>query len=194
MKYILLILCILLMTHGIAQNENKLPFQEIIEVPENYSTGSIIARMIDGLGYRYYWATDALTEKDLTYSPSKGSRNSLETLQHIYDLSVTIKNVASKKVNLRPSVKSELSFEELRKATLLNLKEARELFLATTNVEEHKVTFESPEKTSEYPFWNFLNGPLADAIYHTGQVVSFRRATGNPMNSSVKVFTGKNTE
>ena len=29
-----------------------------------------------------------------------------------------------------------------------------------------------------------------DAIYHTGQIVSFRRTTGNPIDSSVNVFMG----
>jgi hypothetical protein len=44
---------------------------------------------------------------------------------------------------------------------------------------------------AEYPLWNMLNGPLADAIYHTGQIVTFRRTTGNPSNKRVNVFRGR---
>lgn len=36
-----------------------------------------------------------------------------------------------------------------------------------------------------------LNGPIADALWHVGQVVSFRRSSGNPFNSKVSVFSGK---
>lgn len=46
-------------------------------------------------------------------------------------------------------------------------------------------------KRSEFPFWNMLNGPIADALWHVGQVVSFRRSSGNPFNSKVSVFSGK---
>ncbi|MBL4709446.1 MAG: hypothetical protein JKY48_13495 [Flavobacteriales bacterium] len=194
MKSLLFTLSILLMTSSIAQDKKELPFVEISETPKNHSAGSTVSRMIDGLGYRYYWASEALTNENLNYKPSEDSRNTIETIQHIYDLSVTIKNVAAKKVNLRPYVKSKLSYEELREATLFNLKEASELFAKTEHVEEHVVAFQKADKTNEYPFWNFLNGPLADAIYHTGQIVSFRRTSGNPMSNKVRVFTGKNAE
>ena len=39
--------------------------------------------------------------------------------------------------------------------------------------------------------WNQINGPIADALWHCGQVVSFRRASGNPYNSKASLFTGK---
>ncbi len=45
--------------------------------------------------------------------------------------------------------------------------------------------------TVEYPFWNNINGPIADAIWHVGQVVSFRRSSGNPFPKGVSVLTGK---
>jgi hypothetical protein len=30
------------------------------------------------------------------------------------------------------------------------------------------------------PFWHLINGPMADALTHTGQISSFRRLAGNP--------------
>ena len=41
------------------------------------------------------------------------------------------------------------------------------------------------------PFWNLINGPFSDIIYHTGQVVAFRRISGNPINPGVNVFVGQ---
>ncbi|HNP07210.1 MAG TPA: hypothetical protein PKN99_06270 [Cyclobacteriaceae bacterium] len=53
------------------------------------------------------------------------------------------------------------------------------------------MVFQSGDKKTEYPFWNLLNGPIADAIWHVGQVVSFRRSSGNPINSKAEVLLGK---
>ncbi|MFT7499284.1 MAG: hypothetical protein ACI8QP_001887, partial [Porticoccaceae bacterium] len=44
---------------------------------------------------------------------------------------------------------------------------------------------------SEYPFWDLINGPIEDAVWHSGQLVSFRRSSGNPMNPKVNFLTGK---
>ena len=44
---------------------------------------------------------------------------------------------------------------------------------------------------SEFPLWNLINGPIQDAVWHSGQVVAFRRASGNPINSKISVFNGK---
>ncbi|MEN8845082.1 MAG: hypothetical protein ABF261_02240, partial [Candidatus Arcticimaribacter sp.] len=57
-----------------------------------------------------------------------------------------------------------------------------------------QVIFQRGTEQYRYPIWNMLNGPLADAIYHTGQVVSFRRTTGNPIQKGVNVFIGKTKE
>jgi len=35
-----------------------------------------------------------------------------------------------------------------------------------------------------------LNGPIADALTHVGQVISFRRTSGNPIPKGVNVFMG----
>jgi hypothetical protein len=53
-----------------------------------------------------------------------------------------------------------------------------------------KIIFDRGGKISDYPLWNLLNGPLADAINHVGQIVSFRRSAGNPIPAGVNVFRG----
>jgi hypothetical protein len=62
------------------------------------------------------------------------------------------------------------------------------------NLEELKIVVKRGEETSDFPFWNLINGPIADAIYHCGQIVSYRRSSVNPSNPKVSVFTGKTRE
>lgn len=62
------------------------------------------------------------------------------------------------------------------------------------DMEDFNIIFQRGENKSEFPFWNLLNGPIADAIYHVGQVVSQRRTSGNPLSSKVNVFSGKTRE
>ena len=74
--------------------QDSLPLQEIPAYPSDPSSGNVIARMVQGLGYRYYWATQDLRAEDLSYRPSADASSSLETLQHIYGLAEVIANTA----------------------------------------------------------------------------------------------------
>ena len=71
------------------------------------------------------------------------------------------------------------------------LEKAANIFRTATDLKEHTIIFLSGENTSEFPFWNQINGPIEDAVWHCGQVISFRRSSGNPYNSKASVFTGK---
>ncbi|WP_082995019.1 MULTISPECIES: hypothetical protein [Aquimarina] len=172
-----------------------MPYQQIPEYPENYSSGNIISRLIDGLGYRYYWATDNLADSDLKYKPSAEGYNTYETIEHIYWLSIMITNTAQNlpSIRLTPNDLSPLNFDILRKKTLYNLKKASELYAKNTkdDIDNYMIVIQSDGYKGEFPFWHMINGPISDALYHTGQIVSFRRTTGNPIDPKVNVFTGK---
>ncbi len=170
-----------------------LPYSEIPEYPSEYSSGKVVARMIDGLGFRYYWATEGLTDKDLNYRPTEESRTVLEVLQHIYGMSEMILNAPSATPNIRPADFSKYSFAELRKMTLVNLEKASKIITEkkSDDFNDFQVIFQREEQQSSFPYWNLLNGMLSDCIYHTGQVTMLRRVTGNPINPNVSVFTGK---
>ena len=175
--------------------EEALPYYEIPEYPAEYNAGTVVSRMIDGLGFRYYWATKGLRAEDLAYKPSETNRTIDETIEHLYNLSRVIYNSAIKKSNDRSrSQENNLSFEAKRAMTLKNLKQASEIFLEVTDLTEHKVVFVTGSGIREYPFWNQINGPIEDAVWHCGQVVALRRASGNPFDSSVSVFQGKKRE
>ncbi len=177
------------------QKESPLPFSQIPDYPETYTAGTVVARMLDGLGFRYYWATQGLGESDLAYKPSEDSRTIDETIDHVYNLVQVIHNSAIKQPNDRTSrQETNLSFRAKRAMTLQLLEKARNILIEETTLDDHKVVFLTPSGASEYPFWNQINGPIADAIWHSGQIVMMRRAAGNPMPRGVSVFRGVRTK
>ena len=178
---------------GHMQSQDQLPFKSIPQYPDNYKSGNIIQRMIQGLGYRYYWATEGLTDKDLKYRPSNKAMSAFETLEHIYGLAETINNTSLKKVNYRPYGDAPENFESIRRETLNHLQLAANRFsdLSYDEISDNEIIFETNDIKTVFPLWNLINGQISDAIYHTGQIVSFRRTTGNPMKKGVNVFIGK---
>ena len=186
--YFLLIYVFSLNVSSSAQSE--LPYKEIPSYPANYTQGTVMSRMIDGLGYRYYWATENLRALDLDFKPDTLARSTFETMEHIYGLSFMILNASKNQVNERRDP-VQMTAKDLRLATLYNLKSASEAMALVENLDELTILFEGSTGREALPFWHVLNGPLADAIYHTGQMVSFRRTSGNPMNPKVNVFMGK---
>lgn len=174
-------------------NSEALPFEEIPVAPENYTGGNVVARMVEGLGFRFHWASKDLREEDLAYKPSADARSCRETLEHIYGLSKTVYNASINAPNTGNEELSGWTYEALRTETLKLLKKASENYrgMYMHEVEKLKVIFSRGDSSSEYPFWNMINGPIADAIYHTGQLVTFRRSTGNPIDANISQFTGK---
>ena len=188
--YLIILICLTIHIQMNAQQDKALPYAEIPEAPGRYTPGSVVSRIIDGLGFRYYWASEGLRAEDLEYRPSPDARTSEETLDHILGLSEVILNSALKKVN-EPREYDELSYEQKRALTLSNLERASTIFRSAEDLDAHKVIFKGKEANREFPLWNQINGPISDAIWHCGQLVSMRRASGNPFNSKVSVFTGK---
>ena len=172
-----------------SQNQD-LPYYEIPEAPESYNQGSIAARMIDGLGFRYFWATEGLREADLNFKPNNDARTSEETIDHVLDLSNVIVNSALNKTNQKID-HTKLSFSEKRKLTLENLKTAADILREAKDLSKFQIVFSRNDETVTYPFWNQINGPISDAIWHCGQLVLLRRSSGNPFNSKASVFSGK---
>ena len=193
MKSIILIVitCCLFSVNVQNKMEEKLPYHEIPEHEVEYTAGTVVARMIDGLGFRFYWATEGLRVEDLAFKPSEAARTTDETVDHIYGLTKVIYNSAIKEPNGKTAKDEDLTFEEKRKRTLVMLEKAANIFRTATDLKEHTIVFQRGENTSEFPFWNQINGPIEDAVWHCGQVISFRRSSGNPYNSKASVFTGK---
>lgn len=169
-------------------------YYQIPNAPTAFNEHTAIARVVDGLGFRYYWATEGLRDADLSFAPAEGSRNSRATLEHIFSLSGVVLNSIKIIPNGGNSVDSKtFSWEELRYQTLKRIKEASDLLKSEDHdaMGDYSMIFQRGDTQNAYPFWNVLNGPLADALWHVGQVVSYRRLSGNPFDGKVSVLSGK---
>ena len=165
---------------------DSLPYAAFPPAPAHYSAAAVVSRLLDGLGFRYYWATEGLRPIDLAFRPTAEARTSQETLEHIYSLSDMVITVIGG--GQTPPAQPK-TFGELRKATLENIMKASTLIAGYSDADMEKITVDFSGQ--KLPFWNMINGPISDCLWHIGQVVTFRRSSGNPFSSKVEVFLGK---
>ncbi len=163
-------------------------FYEIKKFDENYSNKAIVSRFIHSVGFRYYWATEGLRDEDLKYKPSETGINTRETLEHIYGLSIMIHNGFHNKEITRSKSYPDLTYDELRKATLDLLKNTIMLLdnFSENDFQNNKIIFGK----QSYDLYNLFHGPISDSLYHIGQIVTFRRSSGNPIPIGVNHFLG----
>lgn len=185
MKIFTLIVCLHFSFIGLSQEIEDLPYYELPAYADQFTAGTMAARMVDALGFRYFWATESLNETDLIFRPSDEVRSTEETIDHILDLSFVIVNSTIHQTNGKNDV-STLSFADKRKQTLINLKTAADILRTSDDISQFKIIFGD----REIPFWNQVNGPIADAIWHCGQISSNRRTSGNPINSKINFMMG----
>ncbi len=173
---------------------NDLPYFEIPDYPESWAAPNIVARFVDGFGFRFYWATADLAPDDFQFKPSENARSIDETLRHIHSLTAMIEHILAGKSYVLRQPPAEGTAAEIRAKTLHAIQRISDKLKndASINFEETPIKFQTSKKDLEYPFWHVLNGLLADAVYHVGQIVSFRRTLGKPMEEGVNVFLGKN--
>lgn len=186
MKTVVVFICFVFLKVNLnAQETETLPYYQLPEYSETFTAGTVAARLVDGLGFRYYWASAHLNGEDLLYKPQEDSRTTGETIDHILDLSYVIVNATLKQANSKNDL-SLMSFEDKRKQTLYNLQIAADILRVSDDISQFYI-ISGDRKT---PFWNAINGPISDAIWHCGQIASYRRASGNPINPKVNHFMG----
>jgi len=109
----------LLITLSMNAQQEQLPFYEIGEYPSEFSSTNVVSRMIEGLGYRFYWATESLNEDNLNYKPSQDSRSTFEVIEHIYGLTLAmVLTIDGKEFDFS---QDKLDYQGLREKTLKNL-------------------------------------------------------------------------
>jgi hypothetical protein len=163
-----------------------LPYHNLPACPDQITAPAIIARFLDGLGFRYRWATEGLTESDLQFRPVEGSMDMMEVLGHIYRIAVSADHFFDgKKTTEKPE-----TFPDMRKHTLRHIADLSERLktIESAKLGEFKMT--GRKEMEEIPFWYLLNGHIADALTHVGQILSWRRINGNPQPKGVNVFFG----
>ena len=152
------------------------------EYPEKVSAGGVMARMLDGLGFRFYWATAGLNDEDYQFSPGHGAKRIGGLVWHVWGLSNWMCLNIFGKEEVRPK-----AIGEQRDHALQLIKKIRDFFCGLDEKELMDIQIEGR------PFWHFVNGPISDALTHVGQINSFRRMAGN-LPIQANVFLGRPPE
>ena len=153
-------------------------FYEIPGYPKGVSATSILTRLLDGLGFRFHWATEGLRQEGYAFRPAEDVMSVTELIRHIWGLINWVGISVLGRSHKRPE-----EVEAIRNQILEIIWELREAVQSMGEEDLGKVTIEGR------PFWHIINGPISDALTHTGQVNSFRRLSGNPVYGA-NVFTG----
>jgi len=166
---------------------NELPYYRIPDAPERMTATSVLVRLLDGLGFRYRWATEGLEDEDVQFQPCDSSMKVWELLAHIHGLVLVSEGfiTGSEMEKITP-----VSLDERRKKTLDAIVRVREAFLNLDDEYLENRMYNPPWDSREFPVWNLINGPLSDALTHVGQVASWRRMNGNPIPKA-RVFHGE---
>lgn len=159
---------------------------EIGPAPTKLTGTNVLARIVDGLAFRYYWATNGLRPEDVDFRPGPDSMSTVELQQHILHLVLMIKQTV-----LDADARERFESDDpaaLRERTLENLRLVRERLVELTDdaIVDHRVL---KRDGSRFPVWNIMNGPLSDALTHVGQINAWRRLNGNP-TPAINVFAG----
>ena len=162
----------------------EIPFEDISKTPTELTATNILLRVVEGLGFRYRWATENLSEDNIKFRPHPTSMNIEEVNSHIFDLiNSTFRVFGGEKQN----IDSLNSFQQIRKKSLFILEDLSERLKKMSD--EDLVEMEK-NTSRKLPFWYWVNGPLSDALTHVGQITSWRRIAGNPQLKGVNVFIG----
>lgn len=180
MKLSILLFCLFWIVGFInaQKNNEELPYRKIPKYSEKINNGLIMARMVDELGYKYYWTSEGLNEEDVR--TEFGSTNILYSLlDYIDQLSLLIASYVLNQPFL-DSVYEEKSISKLRKRTLFNLKNASNALIGSNT-------------TTQLPFWDILDEPISDVNWYCDQIISYRRKNGiscderiDPLNKESK--------
>ena len=158
---------------------NELPYYRIPETPENMTATTVLIRLLDGLGFRYRWATEGLRAEDMEFQPCSTSMKVWELLAHIHWLLIVSEEfitgefITGKELEKVPQVR----LDERRKKTLDTVVSIREALMGLDDEYLENI-------------WNLINGPLSDVLTHVGQIASWRRINDNPWRKAF-VFYGE---
>ena len=162
----------------------KLPFEDISKTPTEITAINTLLRVVEGLGFRYRWATENLSEDNIKFRPHPTSMNIEEVNSHIFDLIDSIFRVFGGE---KQNIDSLNSFQQIRKKSLFILEDLSERL---KKMKDEDLAEMEKSTSRKLPFWYWINGPLADALTHIGQINSWRRIAGNPQVKGVNVFIG----
>jgi len=162
------------------------PYDTLPAAPEAFDGPGVLTRLVDGMGFRYRWATEGLGEPDLAFRPVEGAMTLGEVLAHMCVLvrwtagSVRGALTGESAGSYMEFVDVPEAWDALRTETLEQLVELRALVAEADPERLASGSITGHPKAGPQPLWCMLNGPLADFLTHVGQVASWRRMAGSP--------------
>jgi len=156
------------------------PFRQLDDYPVCRGAMGILVRLVDGIGFRFRWASEGLREEDHAFSPGEGAMTIGELVGHVWGLAQWIAEHVAPEDASRRRPEDPATLREEALALWLAVRERFALM-------GEAAFFEL--RIGDHPIWHIVNGPLADTLTHVGQIAVLRRLNGNPVPSH-KVFTG----
>ena len=148
-------------------------YHSIPTPPAEIRAATIVSRMLAGMGFRFYWATDNLAEETYAFRPCEGARSIGETVGHIWDLLNWIYRAIDPAGKTKPA--GAIPLREGVLDLILILEEA------FSEMDNEKL---AAVQILKQPFWSIVNGPLSDTLTHIGQIVTLRRIANSPAGES----------
>ncbi len=167
LKKLILIFSLFMSSFSYCQeNTTELPYNKKPAYPKKNTGGILMAKMLGELGYKYYWATDSLLNDEIRNTFNSSNLPRL-LLKRVYQMSENIINYSSES-KVKPRLKlEEMSFEDFRKNTLLNLKEASNILIKNAD-------------STHFSNLNFFVKSIAFSNSYCDQIILFRENMGMP--------------
>ena len=135
-------------------------------------------RFLDGLGFRFRWSTEGLSDDDYGFRPAPDCMSVRELVRHVWGLV----NWVCLSMGIDEYKRGD-DIVLIRGSVLEMIHALREALASMSAADRRGITIEGR------PFWHIINGPISDALTHVGQINSFRRLAGNP-TPKANVFVG----
>jgi hypothetical protein len=169
-------------------SEPSFDFRSLPPGPEAVTGSAVLVRLVEGIGFRFTWATEGLRESDLSWRPTPETMSIAELADHVLELVAWVAFSAGAIPVGPPKPESAPPFPEVRLRVLEVLALLRARFALMQDEEISAIRIGS--RAGPVPWPHIVNGPLADALTHIGQINVLRRANGNPVPKA-NVFLGR---
>ena len=168
-------------------SETAFDFRSLPPGPAAVNGSAVLVRLVEGIGFRFRWATEGLREQDLAFRPTPDSMSIAELGGHVLELVAWVAKAAGA-IPEAPRAPEPPAFPEVRQKVLETLASLRARLALMRD--EDIAGIRIPSRSGPVPWPHLVNGPLADALTHIGQINVLRRSCGNP-TPKADVFRGR---
>jgi hypothetical protein len=169
-------------------SETSFDFRSLPPGPEAVTGSAVLVRLVEGIGFRFTWATEGLREPDLFFRTTPETMCIAEQVHHVLELVSWVAATAGAIPADPKKPGSPPPFTEVRQQILEVLSKLRARLADMRD--EQISTIRIGSRAGPVPWPHIVNGPLADALTHIGQIAVLRRASGNPVPKA-NVFLGR---